>query len=622
MSYKEFASNLLNYVGGESNMEDVYSCMTRLRIIVHDKSKVQLKNIEAEKVVKKAQYKGNELQIVIGPDVNKAYEEFKDIINESSFQQRETKDNKSNFLSKIVDFLGGIFVPILPALIAGGMVKSISTLLNIAGWIEPTGDINVLLNVLGDSVFYFLPFFLAVSTARVLKTNEYLAVMIAAIILYPTLTHGLESGATTLGIYGLSIPVISYSASVFPIVLGIILLKYVYQFFEAVIHENVRMVFSPLLTILITGFLTLAFIAPMGHYLGIYLAEGIAAVFNWNGVLASTLIGGFLPLIIMAGMHQALFPLMINNLAENGFETMLPLFYLQTLAIAGATFAVFFTSKNKDVKSVSASTGITAFLGITEPALYGITIPLKKPLIATFIGSGVAGGLSYFLGVRSYAFGLPSILSIPTYVNQAEGSSLTSVLIASVVSFGVAFILSYIFMQTNKETEVVSKEEEVNQPLNSELTRVVGNEDIYSPIQGGELLNISDVPDKVFAEQLLGPSVAIRPKNGDIFAPTNGEISMVADTKHAIGMTSENGLEILLHIGLDTVKLGGKPFAVKVKAGDKVKQGDLIAKVDLNYLEENDIDNVVILAITNDNDIENITTENDLVTIESIILQK
>lgn len=624
MIYEKLAEDLINYIGGENNMSDVYACMTRLRVEINDKSKVQIEKIEAEKLVKRVQYKGNELQIVIGPEVNKIYNHFITIVDKDSFDQKGTKEDDQNPFSKFVGFLGGIFVPILPALIAGGMIKSIITLVEMAGWIDPTTDMGVLLNILGDSVFYFLPFFLAISTARILKTNEYLATMVAAIILYPTLTNGLENGAATLNILGISIPVISYATTVFPIIFAVILLKYVFNFFERVIHENVRMIFSPLLTIVIIGFLSLAFLAPIGHYLGEYLAGGVNVIFEWNGVLASVIIGGFLPLIVMLGMHQSLFPLMLNNLAENGFDTLLPLFYLQTLAIAGAVFAVFFVTKNKDIKSSSVSTGITSFLGISEPALYGVSIPLKKPLLAALISSGVAGGLSYFLGVRAFAFGLPSVLSIPTYINTAEGSSLSSVLISSIISFGLAFVLSYIFMRREREPEVIMEEQTINHQsaTPTRFSPIDKAEHIYSPVDGGEIIKLSEIDDEVFSNQLLGPSVAIKPVNNDIYAPVSGEITMIAETEHAIGVTSNNGLEILLHIGIDTVKLNGEPFNMNVKVGDKVEQGKLIAEVDLDYLKDKDVDDVVLLAVTNDDNIEIIVRENDSVTKNSLLLEK
>ncbi|MDN6699454.1 MAG: glucose PTS transporter subunit IIA, partial [Staphylococcus equorum] len=549
---------------------------------------------------------------------------FKTIIDKDSFDQKTVKENEQNPISKFVGFLGGIFVPILPALIAGGMIKSITTLVEMAGWVDATTDIGILLNILGDSVFYFLPFFLAISTARILKTNEYLATMVAAVILYPTLTNGLESGATTLNILGVSIPVISYATTVFPIIFGVILLKYVYQFFEKIIHENIRMIFSPLLTIIIIGFLSLAFLAPIGHYLGEYLAQGITVIFDWNGVLASIIIGGFLPLIVMLGMHQSLFPLMLNNLAENGFDTLLPLFYLQTLAIAGAAFAVFFVAKNKDIKSSSISTGITSFLGISEPALYGVSIPLKKPLIAALIGSGVAGGLSYFLGVRAFAFGLPSVLSIPTYINAAEGSSLSAVLISSVVSFGLAFVLSYILMKRDKEPAAIMEEQTVDQTITTNPSSPSMNirEDIYSPVDSGKVLELSEIEDEVFSHQLLGPSVAIKPMNRNIYAPINGEITMISETEHALGITSDKGLELLIHIGIDTVKLGGEPFTMHVKVGDKVQQGNIIAEVDLDYLRDKQLNNVILLAVTNDDEVKITAKENESVTRKSLILEK
>lgn len=615
MAYAQFVRELVEYVGGEENILAAYYCMTRLRLTVGEKSKVNIDKIKEQKIVKQVQYKGSELQVVIGTEVNQVYDELMKQVDSKNLGQigkiDVPEDEKKNVFSKVVDILGGIFVPVLPALIAGGMIKSISTLLMTLGWLDGASDIAVLLNIVGDSVFYFLPFFIAVTTAKVIKTNESLALMVAGSIMYPTLINGLESGAGALNVFGISIPVIAYNSSVFPIILGVVFLKYVYGFLDKNIHRNIRMVFAPLLAILITVPLTLAFLAPLGHYLGSYLAQGITWIFNTNGVIAATVIGFFLPLIVMAGMHQSLFPLMLTNLSELGSDVMLPIFYLQTLAMAGATFAVFAASKKVDKKATALSTGISAVFGVTEPALYGVAIPLKKPLIAALIASGVAGGLSNLLGVRAFAFGLPSFLSIPTYVNDAQGSSLVSVVISSLVALVLSFALSYVFMKREK-SEV---EEE------TPVVVLQSSEKVYSPVNEGRIIALTDVQDNVFASEIMGPTVAIEPKHNEIYAPVSGEIVMLSDTKHALGIKTQNGLEVLIHIGIDTVKLNGEPFTSSLKVGDLVEQGHLLTHVDLGYLKEHNIEDTIILAITNTQGVSKLVDDNRMVDTQTAILQ-
>ena len=624
MNYSQFAKDLIYNFGGQDNMKEAYYCKTRLRINVAEKTQVSTDKNKAADIVKQDQYKGKELQIDIGTEVNQVYDEFIKHVDPSKLGQSEpSSDEKRNVFSKVVDFLGGIFVPIIPALVAGGMLKSITTLLTTFGWLDGASDLAVLLNIAADSVFYFLPFFIAVTSARVIKTNEFLALMVAGSIMYPTLINGLESGAAALSVFGVSIPVIAYNGSVFPVILGVVLLKYVYGFLDKYIHKNIRMIFAPLFAILITVPISLALLAPIGHYLGIYLAQGLAWIFNTNGFIAATLMGFFLPLIVMAGMHQALFPLMLTNLAEVGIDKMLPLFYLQTFAIAGATYAVFFASKKADKKAVALSTAITATFGITEPALYGLAIPLKKPLIAGLIASGVAGGLSNLLGVSAFAFGLPSFLSIPTYVDAAQGSSLVDVLISSVVALGLGFIISYILMKREKEDEVPSESvvQTESQTKSEPQLNITANEMIYAPVNDGQILALSDVKDNVFAQEIMGPTVAIKPHNNDVYAPVSGEIIMFSDTKHALGIRTKSGLEVLIHIGIDTVKLNGEPFSSTLEVGDTVNHGDLITTVDLDYLKERNVDNTIIIAITNYNQLNKLIDANTKVTNQSAILQ-
>lgn len=611
MKYEKLSKDILKYIGGEENIIDYYKCITRLRINVKDKSKVDMKNIEKNDLVQKVQYKGNELQVVIGAKVNEIFQDFERVLDNSKIDKSNSTLENKDISTRVVEFLGGIFVPVLPALIAGGMLKSIITLLMMVNWISPQTDIAIFLNIIADSVFYFLPFFLAVTSARVIKTNEMLAIMVAGGLMYPTLINGLQSQAKFLYVFSLSIPVMSYATTVFPIIFGVLLLKYVHKFFEKIIPENLRTIFSQLLTIIITLLLTLAFLAPLGSYLGSYLAKIINAIFNFNGVIASIVIGGLLPLIVMAGMHQSLFPIMLNNLSETGSDVILPLFYLQTLAIAGAVMAVFFVTNNKKIKSACGSTGITAFLGITEPALYGIVIPKKKPLVVALIASGIAGGLGNFLGIRAFSFAMPSILSIPTYYNPQNRVSLLGVFIASVVSFVLSFILSYIFMKSdNKNDEIV------------ESKIVEKDELIYSPLENGKSIDVLKVNDDIFSKQILGPSVAIKPLDGKLFAPVDGGITMIADTKHAIGISTKNGLELLIHIGVDTVKLGGEPFDLNVKEGDEVKRGDLLAYINLDFLRKNCKEDTIIMAVTNVEDIDICIPEDKFVNKDSLVLRK
>lgn len=587
--YDAMSVQLLQDIGGGDNISQVYHCITRLRFSVKDQNKVSVDKIAKIPGTNGAQYVGSELQVFIGPDVKKAYDALM-----KRYEPTEPGEvgPKKSVLDRITGFFAAIFLPILPALVGGGMVKSITVLLQTVGWLSPESDWSAMLNIVGDATFWFLPFLLALTSARFFNVNQVLALVLAGTLMYPTVMNGLGEGVTSLHLLGIGVPLQSYANSVIPIILSVYLMKWVYKGMEKVIPDIVQIVFVPTLTLLITVPLALAFLAPLGSYVAGGLAMGVTWLFEVSGFIASALVGALIPVIVMFGMHTALQPLMLQNVQSIGYDYMLPLFFFQTLAMSGAAFAVFFRTRNVDLRGSAASTGLAAFLGITEPAMYGVNLPLKKPFIAALIGSGTAGAVGYLMGVKAYAFALPSVLSIPTYMNPEQGSTLGGVLIAAVTAFAVAFVITLLWW---KGTSIGASEAEDAGIAPGTAEPLV----IYSPILEGTTVAVTGVADPSFARELLGPSLAFSPANGMIVAPTSGTVTLVADTGHAVGIKAEDGTEVLLHVGIDTVKLGGTPFDVKVKVGDHVDTGQILMETDLNYLQTENVDSTVILALTN-----------------------
>ena len=591
--YDALSVQLLQEVGGPDNIAQVYHCITRLRFSLKDQKKANVEKIGKIPGTSGAQFVGSELQVFIGPDVKTSYDNLM-----THYQPKEDEGDapKKSVLDKITGFFAAIFLPVLPALVGGGMVKSLTVLLQTAGWLSPESDWSAMLNIIGDATFWFLPFILAVTSARFFKVNQTLALVLAGTLMYPTVMNGLSEDVHALTLWGINIPLQSYASSVIPIILSVYLMKWVYKLIERIIPDTVKIVFVPTLTLLITVPLALAFLAPLGSYVAGGLAAGVTWLFEVSGFIASAILGALIPVIVMFGMHTALQPLMLQNVQSIGYDYMLPLFFFQTLAMSGAAFAVFFKTRNVDLRGTSVSTGIAAFLGITEPAMYGVNLPLKKPFIAALIGSGTAGAVGYLLGVRAYAFALPSVLSIPTYMNAEQGSTLAGVLIAAATAFAVAFAITVVWWKGSSATASEAADAGIAP------SAVEGNGDaviLHSPLVAGTTVAIGGVNDPSFAKQLLGPSLAFVPKNGTIISPVDGIVTLVADTGHALGIKSDGGTEVLLHVGIDTVKMGGSPFTVKVAVGDQVTTGQVLLETDLEALRSNNVDPTVILALTN-----------------------
>ncbi len=382
----------------------------------------------------------------------------------------------------------------------------------------------------------------------------------------------------------------SYASSVISILLAVWLLSHVHRLLDQVVRKALRIILVPLLSLLIVIPITLIALGPLGYYAGNALGGGITWIFEASGFVASTVVGASLPALVLLGMHQVLGPMIIGSLQATGYDYILPLFFFQTMAISGAATAVFVKARETNLKATALSTGITAFIGITEPALFGVNLPLKKPFIAALIGSGTGGALGYLFGVRAYAYAMPSILSIPTYLDPAGGSSLVGILLAALGAFAAAFAVTAVWWRDKSahDTEQAARGVSVD-----------GRLVLHAPVADGVVVDLSQVGDAVFSGQLMGPSMAFSPRNGSIIAPASAEVTLIAETKHAVGLKTSDGVEILLHIGIDTVKLGGAPFDVKVRQGQLVNAGDELLVVDLDDLRRRGVDNTVILALTN-----------------------
>lgn len=604
MDYKQLSTDIIKNVGGRENVLSLTHCATRLRFNLKDDSKASTEILKNTKGVIGVVNKGGQYQVIIGSDVANVYAEINKIASFDNDSSNDVKDDKGPVV-KVLDTIAGIFTPIIPAITGAGMLKAVMALLVTFKIIGTDSQVYAVLNFMADAAFYFLPFLIANSAAKKFKCNAYMAMSIAAVILHPNFINMVNAAKKSgEGIYfiGLPITLASYSSSVIPIILGVWFMSFIEPIADKVSPKPVKFFTKPLLTLLVAGLVTLIVLGPIGIICGNGISAAIAFLNTYARWLVPLIVGTFSPLLVMTGMHYGLIPIGINNLATAGFDTVVgPGMLGSNIAQGGASLAVAVKTKNSELKQLATSAGITAVCGITEPAMYGVTLKLKRPLIGVMIGGGVSGLFLGLTGVGRYTSGSPGLLALPGYIGTDGFRNIMFACIGAAIAFVVSFIVTYFI--GFEDVQESNKEDPKTDEVNSAEIAVDEDDSIqdctlYSPIEG-KVVSLTKVNDPMFAEGMMGNGIAIIPKEGRVVSPVNGTVNAVFETKHAIGIISEEGAEILIHIGLDTVKLGGKLFDAKVKAGDSIKAGDLLVEFDLEEIKKAGYDVITPIIITN-----------------------
>ncbi|WP_309245141.1 PTS transporter subunit EIIC [Clostridium sp. CF012] len=455
---RDTIDGIIKYVGGKENIKNLWHCMTRLRFDIYDNSKIQKDNIEKLQGVMGTKSQNNQFQIVIGTNVESYYEAMNtklEISNDNS-KNTEKEQNNKGLVSKLLDIVSGVFGPIVPAIAGAGMIKGLLSGLLALKVISATSDTVIIIDLIASGVFNFLPFFLAVSAAKIFKTNIYMALAIAGGMMYPTLVNAAKAGEISRFVFlGIPIPVINYSASVIPIIIAVWALSYIHKWIDKMMPEVLRTVFTPTLTLFVIIPLTLIVIGPTGTYFGNGLAIIIRALFAISPILAGVVVGAIRPIAVFTGMHHAMTPIALQNFSQNGYDMLMPMMFMANMAITGATFAIYFKTENKQQKSVILSAAVSGLLGITEPALFGVLAKHRKAFIAATIGSSVASAVIAAFGVRLYGYITSSIFSIAAYIGPYFLYAVLGIVIAIVVSFSVTYVL------VNK-TKVTKNEFQIN----------------------------------------------------------------------------------------------------------------------------------------------------------------
>ncbi|MGJ9384206.1 beta-glucoside-specific PTS transporter subunit IIABC [Salipaludibacillus sp. CF4.18] len=612
MDYGKLAKEILELVGGKGNVKSVVHCITRLRFKLKDESKANteaLNNLDGVVTVRQS---GGQYQVVIGnhvPDVYKA------VVSEGGFDSASPVDEdeeKGSIFNRFIDMIAGIFTPILGVLAASGMIKGFNALFVELGWMDNTGGTYQILNATGDALFYFLPILLGYTAMKKFGGTPFLGIVIAMALVYPALVAVPAAGEPLYMLFAgtmfespvyiefLGIPVIlmTYSMSVIPIIIAAIFAAKVEKFLAKVTPAMVKMFVVPMFTLIVIVPLTFIVIGPIATWASQLLGQGTVLIYDLSPVIAGAIVGGFWLVFVMFGLHWGLVPIGMNNLATIGNMPILSMMFAHSFALAAAILAVFIRTKNQKTKSLSMPAFISALFGVTEPALYGIALPLKKPFIFTIISSAIGGGILGYFGTTAWILGGMGIFQFPSFIHPEEGlnTAFTGSIVAVVVSSILAFVLTYFFGGFGKE----QTEETPN-------NKVIKSEEIVSPIKG-HIISLSEVSDQVFASESVGKGIAILPTEGKVFAPVNGVVTTLFKTKHAIGITSENGGEILIHVGFDTVQLDGEHFTSHIKQGDVIKVGDLLLDFDIEMIKEAGYEVITPIIITNYGNYTNLVT--------------
>ncbi|MFB7033954.1 beta-glucoside-specific PTS transporter subunit IIABC [Bacillus altitudinis] len=603
MKNKELAGKIVKLIGGTENISQSWHCITRLRFNLNDERQVKVDELKTLDGVLGAQFQSGQFQVIIGAKVAEVYEEIDHLAGHSSNDSAPVKNtSKMNPIEVVFDVISGIFTSILPAIVGSGLIKGIMALFVSLGWLAETSSTYQVLQIFSNAVFYFLPFLIAYSAAKKFKTRESLALALAGILLYPTMLEGAAKGADPLSFLGLSIPLNNYTSSVLPIILGVLLLSFVDKWITKVIPKSLSIVFTPVLSLMITAPLTLAFIAPIGNVSGQYLEIFFTSLFNFAGPIAGLLMGGLMPLIVLTGMHYAFFPSTLASFEKVGYDIMLlPMNFIANMAQAGAVLGVIIRTKRVETRSLALSTLLPSFFGITEPAIYGVTLRLKKPFYASLIGGAVGGCFYGLFSVKTTAFSIPGITSLPTYIMKGTNNfqlALIGIALSFIVSLLITILLGFQESVTAANEQTAEKPNHTESTENQQISKQTTPYEVQAPMSG-KIIPLSEVNDSVFSSEMMGKGVAILPDKGVVQAPFSGKVVTVTPTKHAIGLVSDDGIELLIHVGIDTVSLNGQFFDVLVKEGDEMRMGDHLLSFDIEGIQSNHLDVVTPIIVTN-----------------------
>ncbi|MBM0272816.1 beta-glucoside-specific PTS transporter subunit IIABC [Streptococcus suis] len=621
--YTDLATDIVAHVGGKENISSLKHCVTRLRFGLKDESKADTDYLKARDGVVTVVQAGGQYQVVIGnhvPDVYAAVQKVAGISGDGALDIDEGDGPKGNLFERFIDLLSGIFQAFLGPLAAAGIIKGIVAIMASRGLTSDNSAIYAILNAAGDGFFQYLPLLVALTSARKFKMNEFTALAIGMALIYPTLPGSLaalkEAGLDNVFGIPFVLPTAgSYLSTVIPAILATWVASIIEKNIRKVTPDVVKLFVVPFVTILLAVPLTFLVVGPVANFISDVLSNAFTAIMNFSPLLYGLILGATWQVLVMFGMHWAVVPLAIMQVASNGMSSILVPALLPNFTQTGVLLAIMLKTKESKVKTVSMPALVSSIFGVTEPAIYGVTLPMKTPFFISCAVSGVIGAATMFFNVTGYSVGGMGVFLYPSLVNPANGdmsgmnAAIILTVVAIVASFAIQMVLPvpYLYGEPTEKKSVETPQDSIPE------LKEIKQEIIASPLIG-KVVKLEDVPDAVFASGAMGKGIAIDPLDGILVSPAKAEVTLVFPTKHAIGLRTENGAELLIHIGMDTVSLAGKGFESFVQVGDRVEAGQKLLEFDLHQIKAADLPVITPIIVTNTADYEDI-----LVTQESQI---
>jgi len=603
MNYSQLSRQIVDNVGGESNVISLVHCATRLRFKLKDMSNVNKEAIKELEGVISVVENGGQFQVVIGNTVGNVYAEIIKIIeiNENSNQSSNEKESTgNNIFNKAIDLITGILTPFMGALAGAGVLKGLLAIFVSLQWIDKASSTYSILFAASDSLFYFMPLIIAFTAAKKFDANPIMAVTIAGALIYPSIIN-LMNSSNHIEFLGIPIITANYAYTIIPIIIAAWILSLLEKFCNNVIHENVRGILTPLICLVVIVPLCFIVFGPLGNFLSNIISIIYSFIYNLSPIVIGALVGGLWQVAVMFGIHWGFIPVMLNNISKYQLDTLNPLLGPANFSQGGAALGVYFKTKNKKLKSASRSGAFVALFGITEPAIYGATLKLKKPFICACVGGAVGGAITGYFHSEALALVSPGLLTIPVLYGPGFKGALIGIATAYILSAVLTYIVG--FDDIVEENEACSNNAIVENETylsneEAENKKNIETEILLSPLSG-LIKPLAEVNDEVFALGALGKGISIEPTEGILVSPVDGTLTSVFPTGHAVGITTDKGAEILIHIGFDTVKLNGEHFKIKVEQGENIKKGRLLVEFDIDAIKEKGFDITTPIVITN-----------------------
>lgn len=612
MKYEALAKDIVKKVGGKENIISLTHCVTRLRFQLKDTGKADTEYLKNKDGIVTVMESGGQYQVVIGNHVPDVYEAVRKEANLGDGSSSSEGNKDTSLFNRFIDLISGIFQPILGVLAAAGMIKGFATLFMTLGWVKEESGTYQIMFAIGDALFYFFPIFLGFTAAKKFGGNQFIGMALGAALVYPTLVDAMAAGneSATMLFSGtffesetamtfLGIPVISmtYTTSVIPIVFAAFFASKLEKYLKKIIPDVVKTFLVPFFTLLIIVPLTFIVIGPISTWGANLIGAGVLGVYGFSPLVAGLLLGAFWQVFVIFGLHWGLVAIAINNISTSGYDVIIPIIFAASFAQTGIVLGMFFRTKNQQLKSLSIPAFISGLFGVTEPAIYGITLPRKKPFIYSCIVAGITGGMLGFAGTKMYFMGGLGVFGYTTFIGE---NGLDSPFWMSLIATGAALVLGLIIgylTHSDKNEAEIEKGTEAGETS----TEGIANDVLVEAPVTGNVLDLTTINDPVFSSLAMGKGIAIQPDSDVVVAPFNGVVESLFPTGHAIGLKSDNGAEVLIHIGIDTVKLEGKHFKPLVSQGETVEVGQPLIEFDRKAIADEGFDTVIPVVVTNTN---------------------